>query len=219
MKLKSPEVATLSPATSSVAPPIWTVPKLVNVMPPVVVSASIIAVWVSIALAPVPIPLPELRITWPAMMSAPASLPSSVIALLATSVTTPVVCTLPIVIESGDTEAAGDDVAMDWMGMTVAESEMPGMPTAEELQQLAAASGTEADDVFTTLMIRHHAAGAAMADHAADHGENERVRRLARAMARVQRTEINEMNARRVVLGLPRVEAASLEDLAGAHAH
>ena len=121
--------------------------------------------------------------------------------------------------DSGDTAATGDDVAMDWMGMTVPEAEMPGMPTPEELGALAAADGAAADDLFTTLMIRHHAAGAAMATYAAEHGENARVRRLATAMARVQRTEINEMNARRVALGLPRVDAGSLEDLAAAHGH
>jgi uncharacterized protein (DUF305 family) len=121
--------------------------------------------------------------------------------------------------DSGDTRASSDDIAMDWMGMTVPESAMPGMPTAEESQQLAAASGASADDVFTTLMIRHHAAGAAMAEYAAEHGENDRVRRLARAMARVQRTEIAELNARRVVLGLPEVTAESLEALVDRHAH
>lgn len=121
--------------------------------------------------------------------------------------------------ESGDRAAAADDLAMDWMGMTVPEAEMPGMPTSVELEELAAADGATADDLFTTLMIRHHAAGAAMAEHAAEHGENERVRRLARAMARVQRTEINELNHRRAQLGLPRVDAASLEELAAAHGH
>ena len=121
--------------------------------------------------------------------------------------------------ESGDREASADDIAMDWMGMPVPEADMPGMPTDDELRELAAASGATADDLFTTLMIRHHAAGAAMAEYAATHGENERVRRLGRAMARVQRQEINEMNSRRVALGLPRVEAASLEDLTEAHGH
>ena len=119
--------------------------------------------------------------------------------------------------DSGNQTATSDDVAMDWMGLPVAEAEMPGMPTAAELRALSEAEGATADDTFTTLMIRHHAAGAAMADYAAEHGENERVRRLARAMARVQRTEINEMNSRRVALGLSRVDAASLEDLAESH--
>ena len=121
--------------------------------------------------------------------------------------------------DSGDTAASADDVAMDWMGLAVPESEMPGMPTPEESVSLAAAEGADADDRFTTLMIRHHAAGAAMADYAAEHGENPRVRRLARAMAEVQRREIAEMNARRDVLGLAKVDAASLDELADAHSH
>ena len=47
-------------------------------------------------------------------------------------------------------------------------------------------------------MIRHHAGGIGMAEYAAEHGENAGVRNLARTMAKVQRTEISEMNVRRV---------------------
>jgi uncharacterized protein (DUF305 family) len=121
--------------------------------------------------------------------------------------------------DSGDREAAADDVAMDWMGTAVPEAEMPGLPTPQESRELAAAEGATADDLFTRLMIRHHAAGVAMAGYAAEHGESTRVRNLARAMAEVQRREIAEMNARRVALGLPKVDAAELEDLAADHRH
>ena len=58
-------------------------------------------------------------------------------------------------------------------------------------------------------MIAHHAAGAEMASFAATHGENERVRRLARGMARVQRFEIVDLNNRRRVLGLPTIDVDS----------
>jgi uncharacterized protein (DUF305 family) len=68
-------------------------------------------------------------------------------------------------------------------------------------------------------MIRHHAAGAAMAEYAGEHGENERVRRLARAMAQIQRREISEMNSRRAVLGLPEVTPEELESSVGEHGH
>jgi uncharacterized protein (DUF305 family) len=121
--------------------------------------------------------------------------------------------------EAGDRPGVSDGIAMDWMGVPVAPSDMPGIPTEAEARELAGASGAEADDRFTTLMIRHHAAGAAMADHAAEHGSSARVRRLAAAMASVQRTEINEMNARRRALGLAPVDVAAVEaELAEGHA-
>ena len=113
--------------------------------------------------------------------------------------------------QAGNPKAASDGISMDWMGHSVPAAQMPGMPTAAELAQLETTAGSAADDRFTSLMVRHHAAGAAMAEYAATHGENAKVKRLAAAMARVQRTEINEMNARRNQLGLPDVETSDLE--------
>jgi uncharacterized protein (DUF305 family) len=48
-------------------------------------------------------------------------------------------------------------------------------------------------------MINHHAAGIAMADYEAAHGENDNVGRLAASMARNQRSELagDEYAARR----------------------
>ncbi len=108
-----------------------------------------------------------------------------------------------------DTSTVGDGVSMDWMGETVPSSEMPGLATKADFARLGAETGITADDDFSRLMIEHHAAGIEMADYAAEHGENEKVRRLARAMAKAQRFEIHEMNLRRVALGLPAVEVAS----------
>jgi uncharacterized protein (DUF305 family) len=121
--------------------------------------------------------------------------------------------------ESGDRTTASDDLAMDWMGAAVPVAEMPGLPTRAEAVELAAAEGATADDVFTRLMIRHHAAGTAMAAYAAEHGKSARVRNLGRAMSEVQEREIAEMNARRAVLGLPRVDASELEELGADHGH
>jgi uncharacterized protein (DUF305 family) len=100
----------------------------------------------------------------------------------------------------------GDDVAMEWMGHPVDPGEMPGMATAAQLDELAAATGLGADDLFSRLMIAHHAAGAEMAEYEAEHGENDTVRSFAAKVAEIQRTEIAEMNARREVLGLEPVE-------------
>jgi uncharacterized protein (DUF305 family) len=125
-----------------------------------------------------------------------------------------------LLVDAGTPASVSDDVAMDWMGMAVAPSAMPGMPTNAEQAALAAAQGAAADDLFTELMIRHHAAGAAMADFAAENGSNSKVRSLAAAMAKVQRTEINEMNTRRVALALSPVDVSGIEhETAGAHVH
>jgi uncharacterized protein (DUF305 family) len=99
-----------------------------------------------------------------------------------------------------------DAVAMEWMGHPVDPVSMPGMATAEELEQLASATGVDADDLFSRLMIIHHAAGAEMAEHAAENGENETVRSFAAKVAKIQRVEIDELNSRREVLGLEPVE-------------
>jgi uncharacterized protein (DUF305 family) len=112
---------------------------------------------------------------------------------------------------AGDPESASDDVAMDWMGNPVTSARMPGLATEAEFAELRAAQGLAADDVFTRLMIRHHAAGAVMADDAARHGSNKKVRELASSMVKVQRLEITEMNQRRAELGLARVETSDLE--------
>jgi uncharacterized protein (DUF305 family) len=120
--------------------------------------------------------------------------------------------------QAGGPKVAGDgSVAMQWMGHPVRPADMPGMPTKAELAQLDESSGLEADDLFTHLMIRHHAGGIAMARYAAEHGENEGVRNLARTIAQVQRTEINEINARRVAIGLPRIPQSEIRALETVH--
>jgi uncharacterized protein (DUF305 family) len=116
-----------------------------------------------------------------------------------------------LVTEAGDAadQIANDDVAMEWMGHPVDPAGMPGMATAEELEELSAATGVAADDLFSRLMIAHHAAGAEMAEYEAEHGENETVRSFAAKVAKIQRIEIAELNERRVALGLEPVEPES----------
>jgi uncharacterized protein (DUF305 family) len=119
---------------------------------------------------------------------------------------------------AGGAAVAGDgSVAMAWMNHPVRPVDMPGMPTTAERAQLDQSSGLAADDLFTHLMIRHHAGGIAMADYASEHGENTGVRDLARTMARVQRTEINEMNVRRVALGLDPIPHSEIRKLETVH--
>ena len=114
-------------------------------------------------------------------------------------------------------EVVSDNIAMEWMGDPTIPDRMPGMATVADLDELRATSGVEADDLFTRLMIDHHAAGAEMADYEAAHGREDQVRNAARSMATYQRAEIAELNIRREALGLepykPTADAHS-----GAHA-
>jgi uncharacterized protein (DUF305 family) len=71
---------------------------------------------------------------------------------------------------------------------------MPGMASAAELDELAAARGTQAEIAFLRLMRRHHAGGvemAAAADAVLTGGE---VERSAREMVRTQGREIGLMS-------------------------
>ncbi len=113
--------------------------------------------------------------------------------------------------DEGSDDPDGDATVMGWMGEPTPASEMPGMASAAELDQLRAATGADADEQFTRLMIRHHAAGVAMAEYVREHGENARVRRLANSIVKVQGVEINEMNARRAALGFPRIDPTTLD--------
>ena len=113
--------------------------------------------------------------------------------------------------KAGDPESATDDVAMDWMGMPMQSQRMPGMATEGEFEQLKASTGAAADDLFTTRMIRHHLAGATMAEYAAKNGRNDRVRQMATKMATAQRSEIAEMTRARADLGLPPVDLSALQ--------
>lgn len=108
--------------------------------------------------------------------------------------------------EAGDPAAAHSPIAMRWMGHPVARGAMPGLATKAQYGRLAVSSGLAADDLFTRLMIAHHAAGVAMARAETRLGDNADVKRLAAAMASIQRDEIGEMNLRREQLGLEAVQ-------------
>lgn len=87
--------------------------------------------------------------------------------------------------------------AMAWMGMAMNDEDMPGMATAEQLAELRASSGTDADTLFIDLMSAHHQGGIEMAETAAGLVENSNVRTYAEAWARNQRVEITELDALR----------------------
>ncbi len=100
-------------------------------------------------------------------------------------------------------EVGTPDVAMEWMGMPAPQQQQPGMATDEQLEALETARGAELDDLFTRIMIDHHASGAEMAAAAADGAKLDEVREFAAIMASGQRAEIGELNFAREQLGLP----------------
>jgi uncharacterized protein (DUF305 family) len=99
-----------------------------------------------------------------------------------------------------------DDVAMAWMGTPVPEDQQPGMANASELAQLRDARGRDLDDLFSRLMVNHHAGGAHMADAEARLGRDHDEREWARKIADAQRQEIKELNFARNRLGLEQAE-------------
>jgi uncharacterized protein (DUF305 family) len=101
-----------------------------------------------------------------------------------------------------------DSVAMAWMGTPVPEDRQPGMATPAQLRSLAAARGENLDDLFSRLMINHHAGGIHMASAEARLGRDDDARTFATKMANAQRTEIQELNFARKQLGLPPVDPA-----------
>jgi uncharacterized protein (DUF305 family) len=95
--------------------------------------------------------------------------------------------------DMGAPEAAETDEAMAWMGMPTTHDKMPGMATEDQLDQLGASSGAEADRLFVELMSAHHQGGIHMAQYAATNADREDVRTMAAAMADSQADEILEL--------------------------
>jgi len=85
-----------------------------------------------------------------------------------------------------------DRTTMEWMDMATPLKNMPGMATEDQLKQLDAARGVDADKLFLTLMQTHHLGGAHMADHEAEHGANPDIKEMAARMAKNQRIEVKE---------------------------
>lgn len=67
---------------------------------------------------------------------------------------------------------------------------MPGMATQDQLDQLAGASGRDAERLYLQLMIPHHEAGLAMAEFAADEADNDTVQHLAQTIVDAQNAEL-----------------------------
>ncbi len=85
---------------------------------------------------------------------------------------------------------------MTWMGHTYEAHDgslMPGMATNTELDKLRSLSGRDAEVFYLQLMIKHHQAGAEMAQAYVDAGTNAPEKRLAQGMVDAQHAEIQLM--------------------------
>ena len=104
--------------------------------------------------------------------------------------------------EDGYTRGEADRMAMVWMDEPTPVAEMRGMQSPERLQELADASGTEADRLFFEIMTDHHLGGVHMADHAAANGARAEITEFAESVSRNQRIEVIEYNLAVERLGL-----------------
>lgn len=94
----------------------------------------------------------------------------------------------------GEAEAApSDDLVMGWMGMATEPDRMLGLASEDDIEQLQASSGEQADRLFVELMVAHHQGGIHMAEYAAENAENDEVRKMATAIVTGQQSEIDEL--------------------------
>ncbi|MYT23911.1 DUF305 domain-containing protein [Streptomyces sp. SID7760] len=94
--------------------------------------------------------------------------------------------------DMGGSDMSGHDMAGHDMGgaTTKPGALMPGMATKEELAQLGAAEGRDAEVLYLQLMTDHHKGGVAMAQGCAQQCETPAERALARGMVEAQQSEL-----------------------------
>lgn len=97
--------------------------------------------------------------------------------------------------ERGEQRLGSDREGMAWMDMAMPVTDMPGMATPEQMDELLAAEGIDVDLAFLTLMREHHRGGLHMAEDAAARAQDAEIAELARVIARNQRAEIPEYTA------------------------
>lgn len=93
--------------------------------------------------------------------------------------------------------------AMGWMDMPTPPAEMPGMQPEAQVDALEKATGADFDARFIRMMIDHHRGGIHMAQYAADHASDARVRSLAGRMSKQQTGEIADFQRAAARLGIP----------------
>jgi len=106
--------------------------------------------------------------------------------------------------QAGVARGAPDREAMAWMGMPTDVVSMPGMQDRATIDELAQATGADADRLFFQIMSDHHLGGAHMADAAATGARRSDIREFAEKMAYNQRIETVEYQQAVERLGLNR---------------
>ncbi|UDY37358.1 DUF305 domain-containing protein [Dermatobacter hominis] len=96
-----------------------------------------------------------------------------------------------------------DRTAMEWMGMSSTPEQMPGMQPEAEVEELQDARGAEVEALFIPMMIDHHKGGIHMAEYAAEHASDPRVRSLAERIVMQQSGEIADFERAAERLGVP----------------
>jgi uncharacterized protein (DUF305 family) len=90
--------------------------------------------------------------------------------------------------------AAGEPLTMD-MSEGHDMSDMEGMMTAEQMDALAIATGTEFDQMWLEMMIAHHQGAISQSETVKANGSNPDVLALADQIITAQQAEIAEMQA------------------------
>lgn len=93
----------------------------------------------------------------------------------------------------GEPEANESGVGMAWMNQPVPLDRMPGLATPADLDALNAATGAEADSIFSRLMIAHHEGGITMAEDAESRAATSEVKKFAVGIVQGQQGEIAEL--------------------------
>lgn len=70
---------------------------------------------------------------------------------------------------------------------------MAGMASEDEMQQLRSSNGSEYNQLFAELMIKHHQGGISMAQNFYNSGQNTELREMQGKMIEAQQTEIEKM--------------------------
>ncbi len=96
--------------------------------------------------------------------------------------------------EDADDQSGHGDHMDDEMGDDAGQ-QMEGMLSADELDELAGAVGTEFDTLWLTSMLAHHEGAVTMAEDVIADGEDPDVRELAEQIVQAQKDEIASMLA------------------------
>jgi uncharacterized protein (DUF305 family) len=103
---------------------------------------------------------------------------------------------------------ASPELPMTWMDQPT-QGLMPGMATKEQIAELRAATGADAERLFMQLMIPHHESAIHMAQVILGETDIPAVRILANSVITTQQLEIDQMKQRLGEMGSPYAESTA----------